>query len=297
MLSADCMCCLVKRQLAMIKNETDEEKKASYMKEALEFIAGAAPGESAPVVVRRLDASYREHFGDIDGFEDKKKKYNLLILEKEEEIERTVTGSEDRLLCALKLARVGNYIDFGALKDVSDDTLGDLIKNAPDDEIDMDEYSAFKRELTAAKTFVYLTDNCGEIVFDKILIKTVREAFPDLDLKVVVRGRPVLNDATAEDAAFVGIDRIAPVIPNGSGIAGTYLKDISPDVRRLIESADLVLAKGQGNFETLYGCGLNVYYAFLCKCIWFEKRFGMERLKGVFVNERRKRFDVGGSFI
>ncbi len=289
------MCCLVKRQLRMLNKFDDEEKKALYMRDVLEILRNMEKGEAAPVAVRKMDSLFAERFGEVHSFEELKEKYNILILEKEEEIMSIVNKSEDRLLTALKFARVGNYIDFGALNTVEDEKLSELIANAPSEEIDPVEYANFKREIEGAERMVYLPDNCGEVVFDKILIRIIRELYPDLQLSIIVRGAPVLNDATVKDALFVGLDRYAPVISNGNGIAGTYLPEVSEEALSLINSADLILAKGQGNFETLFGCGKNVYYAFLCKCEWFVRRFGMTRLQGVFTNELRQKFDVDGA--
>lgn len=295
MLSAYCMCCLVKRQLRMLNKFDDEEKKALYMRDVLEILRNMEKGEAAPVAVSKMDALFAERFGEVHSFEDLKEKYNILILEKEEEIMSIVNESEDRLLTALKFARVGNYIDFGALNTVEDEKLSEMIANAPSEVIDPVEYENFKREIESAKRMVYLPDNCGEVVFDKILIRVIRELYPDLELSIIVRGAPVLNDATVKDALFVGLDKYAPVISNGNGIAGTYLPEVSKEALGLINSADLILAKGQGNFETLFGCKKNVYYAFLCKCEWFVRRFGMTRLEGVFTNELRQKFDVDGA--
>ena len=110
----------------------------------------------------------------------------------------------------------------------------------------------------------------------------------------------MVNDADLEAARYVGLDRVVKVMENGSGIAGTDLDDISDAARNEIETADVILSKGQGNFETIHGCGLNIYYLFLCKCDWFVQKFEVERFcdwfvqkfeverfKGMFVNERR----------
>ncbi len=302
------MCCLVKRQLKMLDNYDDEEKKALYMKEALSIIANMKNGESAPVAVKRLDGLFFEYFNEKFSFEEEKRKYNDLILQREDEILERInsfrnsshnsshnSSQGDRLLAALKFSRIGNYIDFGALQSVEDSTLSSLIDSAPDDDFNMTEYENFKRDVQNAKRMCILTDNCGEIVFDKIFVKVLREEYPSLDIKVIVRGFPVLNDATYSDAVYVGIDRYAEVVSNGSAVAGNYLPDISKEALALIDSSDLLLAKGQGNFETMFGCGRNIYYAFLCKCEWFVRRFGMKRLEGVFVNELRKPFSVQSS--
>lgn len=302
MLSATCMNCLVARQMKMLDelcdnddSENTEVKKARYMKEVFEILSSVEKGAASPVAVERMDRLFKEYFGKIRSFDKAKAEYNDLILEKEEQITERVMSSDDRLLCALKFSRIGNYIDFGALKNVKRKELEELIFSAPDSDVDPAEYSKFRRDLEKAKNVLFITDNCGEIVFDKVFLKTLKAEYPTANFTVLVRGKPVLNDATADDAAYVGIDKIAPVVSNGSGVAGTYIPSISNEAKALLDSADVIIAKGQGNFETMFGCGLNVYYAFLCKCTWFEKRFGMKHLEGVFTCERSGRFTVSGS--
>ncbi|MBQ7714601.1 MAG: DUF89 family protein [Clostridia bacterium] len=295
MLSAKCMSCLVNRQLRLIESFDDERKKALYMREVFEILNNMGPGEASPVAVERIDRRFTEYFGVSRNFEEVKKKYNDILLGKEEELYRSLDSSDNRLLDALKLARIGNYIDFGALASVEEETLSDLVRRAPQDPVDQDTFAKFRDDISSAGKMVYIPDNCGEIVFDKILIRVIREEYPSLDLTAIVRGRPVLNDVTLTDAEYVGITTLCRVVGNGSGIAGTYLPSVSDEAKKYLEQADLILAKGQGNFETMFGCGLNVYYAFLCKCEWFERRFGMKMLEGVFVNERDKVFGSEGS--
>jgi len=297
MLSATCISCLVRRQYKLIQNFDDEVKKAEYMKEVLDTLQNMGEGEASPVATERMDRRFTEYFGVNRSFEEAKKKYNDLLLEKEDELMAEVEASDDRLLTALKLSRIGNYIDFGALAAVEEETLSDLIKRAPNDEIDGATYERFVKDLGNASKMIFIPDNCGEIVFDKILLRVIREEYPELELTALVRGRPVLNDVTEEDALYVGIDKICPVMSNGSGIAGNFIPDLSDEVVSFLRSADLIVAKGQGNFETMFGCDLNIYYVFLCKCDWFERRFGMKRLEGVFVNERDNKFTVKGSAV
>ena len=140
------------------------------------------------------------------------------------------------------------------------------------------------------KKMVYLTDNCGEIVFDKLLIRKIKEMNPELDITVIVRGGKVLNDATMEDAQMTGLSEIVEVIGNGDDVAGTILSRVSPECLEIMEQADVILAKGQGNFESLHGCGKNIYYLFLCKCDWFMRKFHAKRFQGMFVNEKRIEF-------
>ncbi len=136
-----------------------------------------------------------------------------------------------------------------------------------------------------AKKLVYLTDNCGEIVMDKLLLRRIHAINPAREMTVVTRGAPVLNDATMEDALNCGLDEHARVTHNGSGIAGTCLERISKEAREVIDAADVIIAKGQANFETLRRCGKNVYYIFLCKCELYARRFGVPRLQGMLIRD------------
>ncbi len=289
-LSAYCMYCLVKKQEENIKDIDDEEKKSNYMRKVLEIIASAGESATAPVIVCEINKCYREYWGTTYSYSKEKKEYNHLMLQKEKDIESHIFRSENRLLTALKFARVGNYIDYGAMDQVDNQKYEQLLKSAITEDIYTDVYDNFLEELQTAKSLIYITDNCGEIVLDKIFIKEIKNQYPNIDIKVIVRGEPVLNDATKEDADMVGLTEIVPVIGNGTGIAGTQLDKVDPRVKQLVTSADIIISKGQGNFETLHGSGLNIYYLFLCKCDWFVKRFHLEKFKGVFLNEKNITF-------
>ena len=285
-LSAYCMYCLVQRQEENIRHIKDEKIKSEYMREVLKIIASSPDNVTAPVVVANINRLHQEYFGTAYSFDQLKEEYNTLMLKEEPRIHKEIIESEDPLLSAIKYARVGNYIDFGAMGSIQGDKLYSLLATAREEELPLTEYLNFKKELTEAKRLVYLTDNCGEIVLDKLLITILKENYPYLDITVIVRGKSVLNDATLEDARRTGLTSVAKVIGNGTEIAGTQLNMVSEEARLTIASADIIISKGQGNFETLHGCGRNIYYMFLCKCDWFVNRFGLERCKGVFINEK-----------
>ena len=151
--------------------------------------------------------------------------------------------------------------------------------------VEEDVYQALMADLQKGHSVVYLLDNCGEIVMDKLLIRAIQKAFPALQITAIVRGLPVSNDATVEDAIQVGLTEVVSVIGNGNGLAGTSLEHLSPEARKAVDEADVILSKGQGNFETLNGCGLNVYYIFMCKCDMFARRFQVPRFSGILVND------------
>ena len=283
-INAFCMSCLVQAQARRIQKFQDEEKKACYMREVLHMIAESDPKWSAPALLEPISKLYEKYWGMQNDLEEEKKTFNELLLSMEDDLEQKIRSRKDPLEAALCLARLGNYIDFSALGEVSAEK---LLAQAEQETLDTAEYRHFCKDLKDGKHLVYLTDNCGEIVLDKILIKLLREQYPQLMIEVLVRGVAVTNDATVEDARYVGLTEVAPVFGNGSGIAGTELTHISKEAKEKLEQADLILSKGQGNFETLHTCGLNIYYLFLCKCDWFMQRFHAEHLKGMFVNEKR----------
>ena len=169
----------------------------------------------------------------------------------------------------------------------SKETALPLIKVKPRMNLDEQECRNFCQDMKKASNVVYITDNCGEIVLDKIAIQILKKTFPNIRVTALVRGLPAGNDATMEDAEFCGLTDIVPVLGNGSDVGGTWFHGISTHARELLQGADVILAKGQGNYETMHGCGLNIYYLFLCKCDWFQQLFHAKLLQGMFINEKR----------
>jgi len=285
-LSADCMTCLASKQAENTKTMGDEEARTEYMSRVMKLIAQAPRDEASPPLFDTISREYSRFWNISMNYDREKNRYNDLLLEKEEELSRLVEASPQPLELALKLARAGNYIDFGTHVTVTEETLDRILKESLDEPLQQEPVRRLTDELPRAASMVYLTDNCGEIVLDKLAVRALRRLYPHLDITVVTRSLPVLNDATVEDACAVGMDKLARVVGNGTGIPGTQLGKIAPEAEALIRGADLIFAKGQGNFETLGGCGLNIYYLFLCKCEYFERRFQLPRLKGAFFRER-----------
>lgn len=283
-----CMCCAVNKQEKNIRKFQDADKKTQYMKKVMARIADAGPLDCTPNVSVDLKKIYTEFWGEQpEDYTEIKHEFNQLMLNLEEEIEENIRKSPDPLETALLYSRMGNYIDFAAFSHVDKSTVISLIEAENKEPLDPVEYGHFLKDLETASSLVYLTDNCGEIVLDKLAVKILKELYPRLSITVIVRGFPVVNDATMEDAREVGLTSITKVIGNGSGVGGTWLPGISEEARTLLNHTDLILSKGQGNFETLNDCGLNIYYLFLCKCEWFQKLFHAQPLQGMFVNEQR----------
>ncbi|MFR3768279.1 MAG: damage-control phosphatase ARMT1 family protein [Blautia sp.] len=283
-----CMCCALNKQEQKIRHYPDMEKKTEYMKKVMALMSNTEEKDCAPSLSVDIQKLYSSFWNcPMEDFTEIKKEFNQLMLNMEISIEDKIRKSNDPLEKALLYARIGNYIDFAALSNVDQSTVITLLDEKSSEDLDEKEYKNFLHDLSSAKKLVYLTDNCGEVVLDKMAVKILKEQYPNLDITVIVRGYPVVNDATMEDAEEIGLTDLVNVIGNGSNVGGTWIPGISSESRELLYNADLIIAKGQGNFETLNDCGLNIYYLFLCKCDLFQRRFHAENLQGMFLNERR----------
>lgn len=284
---SECIPCLIDKALNQIPQNASEEVKLNFSKNVLKIISNAPITVTAPEIVANITDLTNAAFGKTDNYSEVKQYFNALMLSKEKYIKSKIKDSDNPLYLALCYAMLGNYIDFGAMNNVDENYLNSILNTAAKLEFDSREFINLKTDLEFAKSLVYITDNCGEIVMDKLFIEQIKNNFPLLDITVIVRGAPVLNDATIEDAIAIGMTETNIVIPNGTNIAGTCLDKISFETKNLIENADVIIAKGQGNFETLSYSNKNIYYLFLCKCNHFANRFGVKRCTGMMLNDLR----------
>ena len=175
----------------------------------------------------------------------------------EENLRAEIKNAADPIAKALVMARIGNYIDFGAMNHVDTETFLGLFRDTELREDEKKTYASFLQACARAESFLLLCDNCGEIVLDKLLIEQLSLRFPQLKFYAMVRGGSILNDVTEAEEA-----------------------------RSVLDGADVILSKGQGNYESLSGRGYHVFYALLCKCDLFTSRFDVPRLTGIFVEEK-----------
>lgn len=284
-LDPECIRCLLGKHLNAAPETASQQERIVFMQRLLSMIAQAPVTEGAPVLVSRIEQLEKEMFGITKDYAEEKRMFNDLMLGMEKEIWQRIEQSANPLYTAVQFAMIGNFIDFGAMDHVDEVKLMELLENSAQFVPQESAFDAFSKDVMSAKKLVYLTDNCGEIVMDKLLLHQIHTMNPGAELTVIVRGEPVLNDATVEDALSVGIDELARVIGNGSGIAGTSLRAISQEALEEIDNADMLIAKGQANFETLRRCGRNVYYIFLCKCELFARRFSVPRFQGMLLRD------------
>ena len=285
-LGEECRSCLVNSQTKKVNNYDDVKKRDEFIKVIKELAKNFPKDSASPLLMREINNVHKRIFNCSLNYHDEKVKFNNLCLSYEKQIEEIILASEDPLKKAIQFARVGNLIDFAKLTSIDIDLLDYFIQASNKQEVDQYELSNLRNDLINSKTLVYLLDNCGEIVFDKLLIRQIKRINPSLTINAIVRKYEIINDVTKFDASMVGLDKECLVSDNGTDIPGTYLKEVSKECYYLIHNADLIISKGLGNFETLNGCGLNIYYMFLCKCDYFANKFKLKKWESVLINEK-----------
>ena len=281
-----CRKCLLDKFYNGFPEDAPEEKKAEYREKVLNEVYHDG-GRTSPEIVERITKIYRALFGPEKDYSEIKSHYNRLMLSFEKMMRDAADSSPEPLLTALRYAAAANYIDFSAMDSVDEDKLHRFIAESGEIEIDPRVLSRLRAALLGAGKLTYLLDNCGEIVMDRVLMQVIARLNPGVEITAVVKGGVIVNDATQEDAEEVRLHEVVHrVVDTGLGIAGCPEGRISPECRAAMDGADLILAKGQANYETLAGCGLNLYYIFMCKCPLFTYRFQVPLYTGMLVWER-----------
>lgn len=244
-------------------------------KKILDEIALAIPKfpltYSPPQMARIINGTIRRITGKSDPYVKIKKESNRLALGVYARLKKKVVCSRNRLLMAVELAIAGNIIDYGVKNTLN---VGEELKRILDKEDkairkenrSIFNYRSFRSALKKSKTILYLADNAGEVVFDRILIEEIKETHKDKNIIYAVKEKPVINDALREDAVFAGIGEKAIIISSGVDTPGTVLSLCSKEFLKIFKLADIIISKGQGNFEALSDCKRPIFFLFMAKC-------------------------------
>ena len=280
-----CLECHFQRNLKMARTLGTEEQTLAFAKELMKLYISAPENVSSPWFTPHTEDIFDRIYDHPDLYGEAKRFSNAFVLERLDQIREKVRSAPDPVYAGLQFAILGNYIDFAALQGkVSFEKLEEMLNSALEMELDRECYARFCRELSEGRNLLYLTDNAGEIGFDRVFAEELIKQYPHLNITFCVRGSKVLNDATREDAAVVGIP--FPVIDNGNRVSGTQIDMLGDEAREALENAHVIIAKGMANTETMLGCGYNVYYAFLVKCPRIGDHFGAELFTPLLVRER-----------
>jgi uncharacterized protein with ATP-grasp and redox domains len=258
----DCIPCIIHQALGAARMvSADPAVHERVLRETLRWAGEMNMNQPAPVTVQRIHRLLRETTGAKDPYRDAKEHQNRTALALLPELRRRIEAAADPLTTALRVAIAGNAIDMAANGNVTGLDVRKAVTQALTEPV-VENPGGFRSAVAEAERILYLTDNAGEIAFDRLLI----EQLIPTRVTVAVRGSPVINDATMADARVVGLPEIVEVIDNGSDAPGTLLDDCSPEFKRRFTEADLVLAKGQGNYETLSDGPRDIFFLFKVKC-------------------------------
>lgn len=284
-----CIDCQIHNQyeIARAQNRGEEVNRA-FLEEVLRIILDAPKDVAAAYLSAEFAPLYKKYFDIDDPYVMIKRESNDLMLERLPTMREMVRTASDPLAMALRLSRMGNYMDYANLEaDVIHRKMETALETVAETPLDPEEYRQFCRDLESARTLFLIADNAGELVADLLLLETIREIYPHIRFVCGVRGGNAHNDATREDAAYVGMDKIAAIVDSGSRIPGTQLNYCSEEFLSVFRSANVIISKGQANFECLSGCGANVYYLLLSKCRMLCELMQVPQFTGLFLNERR----------
>lgn len=258
----DCLACFMKQALGTVKLATDDvDLQRQILVEVGEmfgsFSREVSPPENA-VAYYRLIA---ESTGTADPYKDIKRQSNDFALSIKGETTKKIEQAKDPLLAALRFAIGANVLDNGAQRQLG---IEETLARCQEQLMSINHYGLLRDKLKTSKEVLLLADNCGEIVFDKLLVKQLQALA--LNVTVVVRSSPIINDVTLSEAQYVGLNEVCEVIANGADLPGTSLSLCSDQFKKRFAQADCILAKGMGNFECLSEVPAPIFYLFTVKC-------------------------------
>jgi len=276
----DCIPCFFRQALDAARNSrasTIKQRKVliELAKTLPEFSLNSTPPEIARIVYE-IVKKVTHH---ADPYRKIKTKSNKFALQIYPELIKVISESDDRLLKAVELAIAGNIIDYGVknslkIKEELNDILNKEKLSIHEDKEDLIDYSYFKNTLKKAENILYLADNAGETVFDRILIEEIKRIYKHKKITYAVKEKPVINDALIEDAYKCGLDKTAAVVSCGVNAPGTILSLCSKKFLKIYKEADMIISKGQGNFEALSEEKRPIYFLLKAKCPVIAKDIG-----------------------
>lgn len=261
----DCIPCFQRQALSAARFVTDDEKvQKRIMRAVIAKLQVLDWEKSPPEIAHEVHEVVRNESGENDPYKDVKKLYNDIALNMYPELQKMVFDSATPLQTAVRLAIAGNVIDFGAKTNFD---LRETIFLVLKKEFKIYHFSEFVRNLEKAQNIVFLGDNAGEILFDRILLETIQDRYNIEKILFAVKGAPIINDATYEDAEYVGLSKLRglELIKVGVGVPGTGMARASNEFQDILKKSDMVISKGQGNFEALSEMK-EIFFLLIAKC-------------------------------
>lgn len=282
----ECIPCIIRQAIQILKsNVKDPKKRIEVIRAMLKRLEKLDLMKlTPPEATKFAHEEMKKLIDKEDLYEKEKIKGNKEALKLYPSLKSMVKNAKDPLNMALRLAIAGNIIDYGALSDFCIDS---AIRSAVKNKFAVDNYTDFKRRLKKAEKILYVGDNTGEIVFDKLFIEVLQQ-YSDAEIVFVVKSKPALNDVMMKDAKFVGMDKVCRVIKSGSDNAGTILSQATREFKKEYREADFVIAKGQGNLETLIDPRKTIFYLLMMKCPYLGVHYGVAKGAIILIRGHKK---------
>lgn len=282
-----CLPCIVNQTLK-VANMVGLAEKDELLKKVFEYLSKVDyRASTTPELIGEIFAILKDETGNEDPYRETRMKYNTMFLERLPVFEQHIKESSNPFLTAVKYAIIGNIIDFNPIHNLGLSDVEAYFDRFIKDNLEIDDSSALQQEIRNARCILYLGDNCGEICLDRLLLKMMKEINPSCDVFFATRGYAVVNDSIKEDAYYVGIDEYAFIISNGDGSLGTILKRTTDEFRSIYERADIVIAKGQANYECLSEEDKNIFFLLVTKCDVIASCIGIEQMKMICMKHKR----------
>ena len=282
----DCYPCVLRHALDVARRTTnDEHVQYDVMNKVVQELARIPRESTPPEITARVHRIIKRATGNPDPYEQVKRLHNEIALLLYPKLKKRIEASDNPLLMATKVAIAGNIMDSGASGGEFD--LNATIEETLEADLTGECFHSFENEIMKVSNLLYLGDNAGEIVFDRILIEEIQERSQP-KVTFIGKGEPILNDATLEDALFVGMDGIAEIITNGYDAPATILDKASSDVTEVWKSSNLIIAKGQGNYESLSDEKGNIFFLLKVKCPVVARDIGWKVGENVLTRGKRQ---------
>ncbi len=271
----ECLPCIINSYLKLVEtNVIPNPQQEVILRQLLQYLSEVDYNQSPPMLGRTVQRMIRESLQDPDPYYQLKQDYNHMMLELYPSFKETVENSKDPFDTAMRMAIAGNVIDFGAKYQFD---IMDSINRVKEHELAIDDSRFLRDDLKHAQIILYIGDNCGEIVLDKLFIETLKVP----QKYFVVRESPVINDITLDDAKMTGMDKIATILTTGDDSPGAVWESASKDFRDHFSNADVIISKGQGNLEGLIDVPHDhIYFLLVIKCDLIGERIGTRRFCG-----------------
>ena len=267
----DCIPCFLRQALEAVKMSTNNDAiREKALREVVTYLSQVKWTTNIPRIGTEVHRIVKKVTGNSDPYKQLKNKYNKLAAQLYPKLEFMVKNSSDPLFTALKIAIAGNAIDFGPKAEIN---LEKEVKNALTNELAINHIKSFRHELKPETDLLYLADNSGETFFDRILLEELTKF--KTRIVYVVKGGPILNDATIDDAKIAQIDKIADVISTGTDCAGIIFDECSEEFIEAFKKSSIVISKGQGNYESLNEVkDKKIFFLLKVKCPIVGKKIG-----------------------